>query len=839
MGSWCGFRMWTSRPIRGCCCPIPDEVQALVVRQLGATALFAAKFRENAARSLLLPKRRPGHARAALAAAQARRRSAGGRVAVRIVPGPARNLPRVPARLLRHAGARRDAGRRPQPEDPRRDRRLRDAVAVRGVAALQLRRQLSLRRRRAAGRAPRAGAGRRSGAAARAARRRRAARAARRRVDGRDRAAAPAARSAVSRQERRRRPRHAAGDRRSHRRGAARARPSRRRSPRAPAPRSSRRAPRPSACASPASRATSRSKTRRAIATRSACRCRRHSRIAAAAGRAIRSAISRCATRGRTRRSPPPTSPRGTGSAAAGGRSGADAARGGRAPRRRRVPSRRHAARVDRRRRAAHAAPPLARQAAARDRAGRSGGARPVHDDVAGRREAAARRRRAARRHRAAAGRAAAGVDSRNRDPAGAHRRLRPRRSRRRDRGRRRSSGSASSRSASATAASRCIWRIICRGCCRPNGPPAAGPPEGGPTPRPVRRQPDVRRTAAIDRARPRSSNICARAARRSSGRCTTPVGGGYPAETVDALWNLVWQGLVTNDTFHALRAFTRARAPRRRAKRAGRVRVSIAAPGAAVGRRPMVSGARRSLTVDSPSRDRRPPRRPTKWAAAVAQQLLARHGVLTREAVMAESIPGGFGSVYPVLKAMEESGRLRRGYFVAGLGATQFALPGALDLLRSLRDAPMKTRSSCVLAATDPANPYAPRRDAEVRPPAFPPGFGARRGRGPTRTVGATVILVDGALAAYLARGDRQLLVFLPDAEPQRSKAGRAIARALIDRARAGRRLAARHADRGDRRRARPRAPARAVSRRSRLHRRRDGISARFVRGHAAATAG
>ena len=197
--------------------PDPDEVQALVVRQLGATALFAAKFRENAARSLLLPKRRPGM-RAPLW--QQRKRAADLlAVASRYgsFPGAARDLSRVPARFLRHAGARLDARRRPQPEDPRRDRRLRDAVAVRRVAALQLRRQLPLRRRRAAGRAPRAGAGRRSVAAARAARRRRAARAARRRVDGRDRAPAAAARSAVPRQERRRRARHAAVARRPDR----------------------------------------------------------------------------------------------------------------------------------------------------------------------------------------------------------------------------------------------------------------------------------------------------------------------------------------------------------------------------------------------------------------------------------------------------------------------------------------------------------------------------------------------------------------------------------------------------------------------------------------------
>ena len=106
-----------------------------------------------------------------------------------------------------------------------------------------------------------------------------------------------------------------------------------------------------------------------------------------------------------------------------------------------------------------------------------------------------------------------------------------------------------------------------------------------------------------------------------------------------------------------------------------------------------------------------------TAWATSVTQQLLARHGIVTREAVAAESLPGGFATVYPVLKAMEENGRIRRGYFVAGLGATQFALPGALDLLRSLRNAePAEEREGSgdvddpnvtMLAASDPANPY------------------------------------------------------------------------------------------------------------------------------------
>jgi ATP-dependent Lhr-like helicase len=174
-----------------------------------------------------------------------------------------------------------------------------------------------------------------------------------------------------------------------------------------------------------------------------------------------------------------------------------------------------------------------------------------------------------------------------------------------------------------------------------------------------------------------------------------------------------------------------------------------------------------------------------TDWAGAVTEQLLARHGVLTREAVAAESIPGGFGVVYPVLKAMEEAGRIRRGYFVAGLGATQFALPGALDLLRSFRtgapDADGQEREVLVLAATDPANPYG----ATLPYPS--PTSGDDTGRRPSRSVGATVILLEGTLAAYLARGDRMLLTWLPEAEHLRSRTARAVARVLIERARSG----------------------------------------------------
>ena len=260
--------------------------------------------------------------------------------------------------------------------------------------------------------------------------------------------------------------------------------------------------------------------------------------------------------------------------------------------------------------------------------------------------------------------------------------------------------------------------------------------------------------------------------------------GGGYPAETVNALWTLAWQGVVTNDTFQALRAFTQTRATRRRQRQpvmqAFRSRRS--APPSAEGRWVLTDAVQAFRPADRSKADLKV-RTTTDWAAALAQQLLARHGVLTREAVASEGTSGGFGVVYPVLKAMEEAGKIRRGYFVAGLGATQFALPGALDLLRSLRDPSADDADVEVVAlsATDPANPYG----AAIRWPASAEGTAPAAGRGPTRSVGATVILVDGALAAYLARGDRQLLTFLPDAEPQRSKTARAIARALRERSR------------------------------------------------------
>jgi len=123
---------------------------------------------------------------------------------------------------------------------------------------------------------------------------------------------------------------------------------------------------------------------------------------------------------------------------------------------------------------------------------------------------------------------------------------------------------------------------------------------------------------------------------------------------------------------------------------------------------------------------------------------LLQRHGVLTREAVVGEGWPGGFAGLYPVLRAMEESGRIRRGYFVEGLGGSQFALPGAVDRLRSHRD---EGGGIVALAATDPANAY-----GSVLP--WPESDGRM-----TRAAGAFCVLDGGRLVLYLERGGRSLL--------------------------------------------------------------------------------
>src|SRR5207245_8496552 len=139
---------------------------------------------------------------------------------------------------------------------------------------------------------------------------------------------------------------------------------------------------------------------------------------------------------------------------------------------------------------------------------------------------------------------------------------------------------------------------------------------------------------------------------------------GGFPNDVVDALWDLVWKGVVTNDTFHALRAFTR----RARSGSRPQFRSRRTLPATTQGRWSLVPTSNASVT---------------ERAKALAQQLIARYGVVIREVAAVESIPGGFTAAYPVLKAMEEAGRVRRGYFVAGLGATPFGTSGSAVLLR------------------------------------------------------------------------------------------------------------------------------------------------------------
>jgi ATP-dependent helicase Lhr and Lhr-like helicase len=219
---------------------------------------------------------------------------------------------------------------------------------------------------------------------------------------------------------------------------------------------------------------------------------------------------------------------------------------------------------------------------------------------------------------------------------------------------------------------------------------------------------------------------------------------------TLDALWDLVWAGEVTNDSFAPLRALggggrsARASTSRRRG-RPNLGSLSVLGPPRAQGRWSLVEA---DLAADTVT--------PTERAHALASVLLDRHGVLTREAVRGEGHAGGFAAVYPVLRAMEESGRVRRGYFVAGMGGAQFALPGAVDRLRTRRGRSAGTPGdgaagddALVLAATDPANAYGLTLPWPV------PGL--------RRVAGAYVVLIGGEGALYVERGARGLVALRP----------------------------------------------------------------------------
>ncbi|MBN9605832.1 MAG: ATP-dependent helicase [Actinomycetales bacterium] len=265
----------------------------------------------------------------------------------------------------------------------------------------------------------------------------------------------------------------------------------------------------------------------------------------------------------------------------------------------------------------------------------------------------------------------------------------------------------------------------------------------------------------------------------------TAPAAPLDDAELGRALWELVWAGLVSNDTLAPLRArlggVTRARAASPGSRGTGRAAAARWARGRVAARlaetAPPTLAGRWSLLPAPESVG-------TLRATALAEQLLERHGVVTRGAVQAEDVAGGFATAYRVLSSLEETGRTRRGYFVEGLGAAQFATPATIDRLRSF--APERSERpgeqenpplAVTLAATDPANPFgaalgwpAPEGEADAT---------ARHGgHRPGRKAGALVTLVEGRLAFYLEKGGKTLLDFLhPDDSEGRASAAAALA--------------------------------------------------------------
>jgi ATP-dependent Lhr-like helicase len=220
------------------------------------------------------------------------------------------------------------------------------------------------------------------------------------------------------------------------------------------------------------------------------------------------------------------------------------------------------------------------------------------------------------------------------------------------------------------------------------------------------------------------------------------------PEEIQEALWDLAWSGLATNDAFAPIRAprLTLARAQRehtrratRRSGRFGAARRRNAASAQVQGRWSLTEPLLREA-VDPASRRR-----------ALGELLLERYGILTREQVLAEGIPGGFSAIYAELSQLETLGVARRGYFLEGLGGAQFALPGAVERLRAR--AGDQDERPLLLAAVDPAQPYGaalpwPKAHDEDAAP----------GRRPSRTAGAYVVLAGGDPVLYLERGGRAL---------------------------------------------------------------------------------
>ena len=286
-------------------------------------------------------------------------------------------------------------------------------------------------------------------------------------------------------------------------------------------------------------------------------------------------------------------------------------------------------------------------------------------------------------------------------------------------------------------------------------------------------------------------------------------------SDLLDALWSLLWAGRVTNDTIAPLRgllsggrtAHKRSTTAPRSARYGGR-RTSLGRFGSLQGslsRSP--GGSLAGVTSDrlaaaeesaaaralrARSLESAPPTGVGRWtllpvaetdptvrAVTSAELLLDRYGVLTRGSVVAEDVPGGFAAVYRVLATAEEAGKVRRGYFVESLGASQFASTGAVDRLRSFSRLPGVTAvdgsgatrraeapGALVLAASDPANPYGAALAWPDRPSQGPDEAGGRKGHQPGRKAGALVVLVDGELVLYVERGGKTMLCWSDDLE-------------------------------------------------------------------------
>ncbi|WP_437011564.1 ATP-dependent helicase [Streptomyces sp. enrichment culture] len=251
--------------------------------------------------------------------------------------------------------------------------------------------------------------------------------------------------------------------------------------------------------------------------------------------------------------------------------------------------------------------------------------------------------------------------------------------------------------------------------------------------------------------------------------------------QLADALWELAWSGRLTNDTLAPLRAVlgsgrtagSTAHRARRTVPRGRYGTLTAAARPASRSGPPTVSGRWSLLPPAEPE--------PTHRAHALARTLLDRHGVVTRGAVAAEGVEGGFSATYRVLSAFEDSGQARRGYVVEGLGAAQFAMDGAVDRLRAAASARERAEGSAdpqavVLAAADPANAY-----GAALPWPEPPNGASHK---PGRKAGSLVVLVDGELTLYMERGGKTLLSWAPEPD---TPALRAAADALAAAAGAG----------------------------------------------------